>query len=165
MIRHNKQWYKGVRVTVRTSALLALKWCLLVLVMRLLLMFGILALIGCSYLPQTALYTGGEENSRYRLTYTVMPEQNCNTTYLITKLVGSRILHPSAKVCLYLWPFKRHYWNEYDQACYHPKAPIQHHLWSLWASYASKGSKPNSCRMRLYNSPGMRQRTRCHTHG
>ena len=75
---------------------------LLVLVMRLLLMFGVLALIGCSDLPQTASYTVGEENSHYRFTYTVMPEQNCNTSYLIAKLVGSRILHPNAKLCLYL---------------------------------------------------------------
>jgi hypothetical protein len=51
---------------------------------------------------QKAPYQGHEENSRYRFTYTVMPEQNCNTTYLTAKLVGSRILHPSAKVCLYL---------------------------------------------------------------
>jgi hypothetical protein len=74
----------------------------MVLVMRLLLILGVLALIGCSDLPQTAPYQGGEENSSYRVTYTVMPEQNCNTTYLTAKLVGSRILHPSAKVCLYL---------------------------------------------------------------
>ena len=70
--------------------------------MRLFLSLGILHIIGCSDLPQTAPYQGGEENSRYRLTYTVMPEQNCNTTYLTAKLVGSRILHPSVKVCLYL---------------------------------------------------------------
>ena len=74
----------------------------MVLVMRLLLILGVLALIGCSDLPQTAPYQGGEENSSYRVTYTVMPEQNCNTTYLTAKLVGSRILHPSAKLCLYL---------------------------------------------------------------
>ena len=70
--------------------------------MRLLLILSIVALIGCSDLPQTAPYQGGEENSSYRVTYTVMPEQNCNTTYLTSKLVGSRILHPSAKLCLYL---------------------------------------------------------------
>ena len=74
----------------------------MVLVMRLLLMLSIVALIGCSDLPQTAPHQGGEENSSYRVTYTVMPEQNCNTTYLTAKLVGSRILHPSAKLCLYL---------------------------------------------------------------
>jgi hypothetical protein len=74
----------------------------MVLVMRLLLILGVLALIGCSDLPQTAPYQGGEENSSYRVTYTVMPEQNCNTTYLTAKLFGSRILHPSAKLCLYL---------------------------------------------------------------
>ena len=74
---------------------------LLVLVMRLLLILGILALIGCSDLTQKAPYQGGEENSSYRVTYTVMPKQNCNTTYLAAKLVGSRILHPSAKVCFY----------------------------------------------------------------
>ena len=69
---------------------------------EIILFLGILALIGCSDLPQTAPYQGGEENSRYRFTCTVMPEQNCNTTYLTAKLVGSRVLHPSAKVCLYL---------------------------------------------------------------
>ena len=39
--------------------------------MRLLLILSIVALIGCSDLPQTAPYQGGEENSSYRLTYTV----------------------------------------------------------------------------------------------
>ena len=73
----------------------------MVLVMRLFLILGIFALIGCSDLSQIAPYQGGEENSRYRFTYTVMPEQNCNTTYLTAQLVGSRILHPSAKVCFY----------------------------------------------------------------
>ncbi len=70
--------------------------------MRIVLSLGMSALIGCSAPPQSAPYQGGDEISSYSLTHTVMPEQNCNTTYLTAKLVGSRILHPSAKVCFYL---------------------------------------------------------------
>ena len=76
-----------------------LYWLLL---MRIVLLLGTLVPIGCSDLPQTAPKQGGDEASSYSLTNTVMPEQNCNTAYMNAKLVGSRILHPSAKVCFYL---------------------------------------------------------------
>ena len=60
-------------------------------------------LISCSGLSETKsdALSSVLETNRYWHTYTVMPEQNCPMTYNNTKLVGSEILHPYAKVCYF----------------------------------------------------------------
>jgi hypothetical protein len=60
-------------------------------------------LISCAGLSETKSNASFNvsETSRYRHTYTVMPEQNCSMTYNNTALEGSEILHSHAKACYY----------------------------------------------------------------
>ena len=41
------------------------------------------------------------ERNRYKLTYIIVPEQDCSMIYNNTTLVASEILHPHAKACYY----------------------------------------------------------------
>ena len=60
-------------------------------------------LISCTRLSETKSDASSNvlERNRYKLTYIVMPEQNCSMIYNNTTLVGSEILHSHAKACYY----------------------------------------------------------------
>ena len=60
-------------------------------------------LISCTGLSETKSDASSNvlERNRYKLTYIVMPKQNCSMTYNNTTLVGSEILHSHAKACYY----------------------------------------------------------------
>ena len=60
-------------------------------------------LISCTRLSETKSDASSNvlERNRYKLTYIVMPEQNCSKIYNNTTLVGSEILHSHAKACYY----------------------------------------------------------------
>ena len=60
-------------------------------------------LISCAGLSETKSDASSNvlERNRYKLTYIVMPEQNCSMIYNNITLVGSEILHSHAKACYY----------------------------------------------------------------
>jgi len=60
-------------------------------------------LISCAGLSETTSDASSNvsETNHHRLTYIVMPEQNCSMTYNNTTLLGSEILHSHAKACYY----------------------------------------------------------------
>ena len=60
-------------------------------------------LISCTRLSETKSGASSNvlERNRYKLTYIVMPEQNCSMIYNNTTLEGSQILHLHAKACYY----------------------------------------------------------------